>query len=310
MTTHQLPYDARQLPVTVLGLGPMGLALATAFLDHGHPTTVWNRTAAKADSLVPRGARIAATAAEAVAASPLTVVCVLDYAAVRSIIAPAADALKGRAVVNLTADSPDQARAMAAWAAGQGIDYLDGAIVTPTTTIGGPGAAVLYSGPQTVFAAHRPTLSSIGGTSLHLGTDAGRAASYEVALLDIFWTTMSGVTHALALARAEGVELRELAPLVRSGMQALPDIAAGYAERIAAGEHPGDRSSILSAAAGMEHVIHAARVHGLNTQVLGSAWDITRRAVDAGHGDEGFSRMADLLTAEPGATAEPEQDPA
>lgn len=33
--------------VTVLGLGPMGAALASAFLAAGHPTTVWNRTPAE-----------------------------------------------------------------------------------------------------------------------------------------------------------------------------------------------------------------------------------------------------------------------
>ncbi len=43
-------------PVTVLGLGALGKALATAFLTNGHPTTVWNRTADKADPLVALGA--------------------------------------------------------------------------------------------------------------------------------------------------------------------------------------------------------------------------------------------------------------
>ena len=37
-----------QSPVTVLGLGLMGTALATALIKAGHPTSVWNRTTAKA----------------------------------------------------------------------------------------------------------------------------------------------------------------------------------------------------------------------------------------------------------------------
>lgn len=48
--THDSP-----APVTVLGLGPMGQALAGAFLGKGHSTTVWNRTAARGDALVARG---------------------------------------------------------------------------------------------------------------------------------------------------------------------------------------------------------------------------------------------------------------
>ena len=43
-------------PVTVIGLGPMGRAMAAAFLAAGQPTTVWNRTAGKADELLARGA--------------------------------------------------------------------------------------------------------------------------------------------------------------------------------------------------------------------------------------------------------------
>ncbi|MER6901101.1 NAD(P)-binding domain-containing protein, partial [Amycolatopsis sp. NPDC000740] len=42
-------------PVTVVGLGSMGRALAGAFLAAGHPTTVWNRTPDKAAPLVAGG---------------------------------------------------------------------------------------------------------------------------------------------------------------------------------------------------------------------------------------------------------------
>ncbi|MER5644443.1 NAD(P)-binding domain-containing protein [Streptosporangium sp. NPDC002524] len=86
--------------MTVIGLGAMGKALAGAFLDNGHPTTVWNRTAGKGRELAGRGATEAATAAEAIAASPVVVVCVLDYDAVREVLgapvpvpAPAASGL-------------------------------------------------------------------------------------------------------------------------------------------------------------------------------------------------------------------------
>ncbi|MER5301781.1 NAD(P)-binding domain-containing protein [Streptomyces lasiicapitis] len=46
MTTASARTDA-QPAVTVIGLGEMGFTLASAFLDGGHPTTVWNRTPEK-----------------------------------------------------------------------------------------------------------------------------------------------------------------------------------------------------------------------------------------------------------------------
>jgi glutamyl-tRNA reductase len=41
-------------PVTVIGLGNMGLTLAGEFLKGGYQTTVWNRSIEKADPLVEK----------------------------------------------------------------------------------------------------------------------------------------------------------------------------------------------------------------------------------------------------------------
>lgn len=53
---------------------------------------------------------MAATVAEAVAASPVAVVCVLDYAAMHDILDPQAGTLAGRTLVNLTNGTPEAAR--------------------------------------------------------------------------------------------------------------------------------------------------------------------------------------------------------
>ncbi|PWU55865.1 dehydrogenase [Micromonospora sp. S4605] len=278
-------------PVTVLGLGPMGSALAGALLAAGHPTTVWNRTAARADQLVERGARRAASVEEAVRASPLVLACVVDYTAVRGIVEPAADALRGRTLVNLTADTPQRAREMADWAARHGIAYLDGAIMTPAPTIGGPAALVLYSGPEQTWHAHRATLADLGGDAQWLGADPARAAGYDVALLDVFWTAMSGIAHAFALARAEKIRAADLAPYARGIGGLLPDLIDDLARRLDADDHVADVSSIASATAGMAHIIDAAEGHGIDASVLRAAHAVAGRAIGAGHGDDDFSRL-------------------
>ncbi|MDT3396556.1 NAD(P)-binding domain-containing protein [Streptomyces sp. B1866] len=293
--TNEPLHGPDRTPVTVLGLGPMGRSLAAAFLRAGHRTTVWNRSPGKADALVAQGAVRADTAADAAAASPLVVVCVVDYDAVRAITGAAADALKGRTLVNLTADTPARARETAAWAAGRGIDYLDGSVMTPVHTVGTPAALVLYSGPHDLFAAHRPALAALGGTATHLGADPGRAAAYDVALLDVFWTAMSGIVHAFALAATEDIGARELAPYAQGIGGLLPAVIDTFAQAVDAGEHPGDASSVRSAAAGMEHVVHAAQAHGLDTGVLGAALAVARRAVGEGRGDDGFSSLVEVL---------------
>jgi 3-hydroxyisobutyrate dehydrogenase-like beta-hydroxyacid dehydrogenase len=293
MTSHP-----QHSAVTVLGLGPMGRALAGAFLEAGLRTTVWNRTPGRAQELVERGAVSARSPQEAVAASTLTVVCVVNYDAVDAIVRqdPVTAALKGRTVANLTADTPARARDAAAWAAEHGIDYLDGAIMTPTTTIGTPGAVFLHSGPEELYRRHQPVLDALGGTHTHLGTDVGRAAAYDIALLDVFWTAMAGYAHALAVAKAEAVTARELAPFAAGIATILPPIFEQSAAEVDDGRFPGDGNPIVSAASSMAHIVHTAEAHGIDAGVMRAAEGLARRAIGRGHGADGFLRITELMS--------------
>lgn len=267
--------------ITVLGLGPMGYALAEAFAKAGHPTTTWNRTATRP---TPPGTTRAASAAEAVAASPLTVVCLIDYDATRAVLAQAADELKGRHLVVLTSGSPASARELAAWAADHGITYTDGAIMTPTESIGTDAAVVLHSGQQVDMAA-------LGGTQRYLGEDPGRAAGYDVALLDLFWTSVAGVIHAFAMARAENIPATELAPLAKGIGELIPWVIDEIGERVEADRHDDGSSNLASAAAGMAHIIESAEAHKIDASVLRAAHALATRAIEAGHGTDDVSRL-------------------
>ncbi|MFF3347260.1 NAD(P)-dependent oxidoreductase [Streptomyces sp. NPDC002779] len=287
-----------QSAVTVLGLGPMGRALAGAFLDAGVATTVWNRTPGRDRDLVARGARSTATAAEAVAAAPLTVVCVVNYDASDAILRQdeVTDALKARTVVNLTADSPDRARDTAGWAAAHGIRYLDGAIMTPAPSIGTPEAVFILSGPKDLYERHQPVLSTLGGAHTHLGEDIGRAAAYDIALLDLFWTAMAGYAHALAVARAEGVTARELAPFAQGIGAILPPLFAEFAGDTDDGTYSGEINPITSAVSSMAHIVHTAESHGIDASLMRVVEGQARRVVAEGHGADGYLRVTELLT--------------
>jgi 3-hydroxyisobutyrate dehydrogenase-like beta-hydroxyacid dehydrogenase len=116
----------------------MGSALARALLHNGDRVTVWNRTSAKAEPLVRDGAVLAPSAASAVSASPVVLVCVEDYNVTRSILGTeeVASAFSGGVLVQLTSGSPQEARDSEVWARERGIDYLDGAIMATPSQIG------------------------------------------------------------------------------------------------------------------------------------------------------------------------------
>jgi 3-hydroxyisobutyrate dehydrogenase-like beta-hydroxyacid dehydrogenase len=264
----------------------MGRALASAFAAAGHPTTVWNRTPRDP---VP-GTAAAASAADAVRAGQVVVACLRDYDAVHAVLDPVTG-WDGRTLVNLTSGRPQEAERTAARAARRGARYLDGAVLTPAPSIGTPAAAVLLSGPAPVAAEAR-ALDALGGTVRHVGPQPGRAAAHEMALLDLFATAVHGVVHAFALGAAEGVAAGELAPLAAGIGSLLPEMAIRFARQIEAGEHPGEPSTIGSAAAGIDHVLAAAAAHGLDTGALRAARGLVRRSIRAGHGEQGLSRLA------------------
>ncbi|MFF5970456.1 NAD(P)-dependent oxidoreductase [Streptomyces sp. NPDC012769] len=291
------PQPAPERSVTVIGLGPMGRALAGAFVAAGVRTTVWNRTPGRDRELIERGAIGAASAAEAVAASPLTVACLVNYDATDAVLRQedVTAALKGRTLVNLSADVPERARDTGRWAGEHGIAYLDGAIMTPTPTIGTPAAVFLHSGPADLYGEHRPVLDALGGTHTHLGEDVGRAAAFDIALLDIFWTAMTGYGHALALAGAEGISPRELAPFAQGIGAILPPVFQEWAEDMESGAFSGEGNPLTSAVSTMAHVVHASESHGIDASVMRAAEGIARRTVALGHGADGFSRIAEFL---------------
>ncbi|TDC78919.1 NAD(P)-dependent oxidoreductase [Streptomyces hainanensis] len=284
-------------PITVLGLGNLGSALAGALLDRGHPTTVWNRTAGRADPLVARGARRATTVAEAVAASPLVVVCVLDYDAASALLAPAADVLADRTLVNITSGTPEPVRELAAWATGHGARYLDGAVYAVPQTIGTPEAFVLYSGSREAFDATRGVLDPALGAGTLVGTDPTLASVQDMAVLSAMYGLFGGFFHSLALARTAGITAADITvPLVRwltSAVATLPD----FARDIDSGDYTTDTSTIDINRAGLAAILTAGRERGLDDRLLAPVLDLYERQAAQGHGTSSMARAFESLDA-------------
>lgn len=283
--------------VSVLGLGAMGHALAARFLRQGHAVTVWNRTPGKADTLVSSGAREAGTAAEAVAAGELTIMCVLDYAASEAVIESAASALPGRALVNLTNGTPAQARAAGERIVGLGATYLDGGIMATPPMIGGEHALVLYSGSKSTFDAHAVLLGELGVAN-YLGDDAGLASLHDLALLSGMYGVFAGFFQASAMVASEGIGatsfLKLLAPWMTAMMGELPD----YAEKIDTGQHGLHVVSNLGMqTASLDNILTASREQGVADDLLVPLLELFRRRVDAGLGNEDISGVVELIRA-------------
>ena len=276
--------------VTVVGLGPMGQALTAALLDAGYRTTVWNRTEDKARAVRDRGAVWAPSPADALRASDVTLINVVDHDAVDAVLAAAGDAVDGRTVVGLSSDTPDRARQTAKLVVDAGGRYLDGAIMTPTDTIGTDSASVLFAGPERLFTDHRDVFAALG-TPTWLGEDYGRAAAFDMSLLDLFWTSVGGFQHALAVAGANGITPVELLPHALGIVDILNPIFSEIAERVEADRHGDASAPVSSVAASVRHLIAASHDAGIDAGLLETFRGYVDAAVSAGHGSDEISRI-------------------
>ncbi|MFC4118570.1 NAD(P)-dependent oxidoreductase [Nonomuraea zeae] len=281
--------------VTVIGLGLMGQALAQAFLAKGHATTVWNRSAGKAEQLAAQGAVRADSARAAAGASPLVVVCVSDHQAVRELLDPLEDVLAGRVLVNLTSGTSEQARETARWAERRGIDYLDGVIMDVPQGIGTAGAVLYYSGPRPAFDRHEPTLRSLGEGTVYLGADHGLSSLYDMAMLTMMWSILNGFLHGAALLGTADVPAATFAPAVVKGMSTVAEWLPGYGAQIDSGKYPALDSTVDTHLAAMEHLVHESEALGVSAELPRFVKALADRAVAGGHGGEGYAAMIELF---------------
>ncbi|MFF5899143.1 NAD(P)-dependent oxidoreductase [Streptomyces argenteolus] len=282
-------------PVTLLGLGVMGTALARTWLAAGHPLTVWNRTPARATPLAAEGARVADTAAEAVAANALVVVCLLDDTSVDKVLA--GTDLTDKDVVNLTTSTPAQARARAEWARQRGARYLDGGIMAVPPMIGVPeaGGYVFYSGSPELFERHQQTLAVPAGTT-YVGENAGFAALHDVALLSAMYGMFAGSAHAFALIRNEDIDPEALAPLLADWLVAMAPAVHQTAEQLRSGDYTkGVVSNLAMQVAGTPTFLSTAEQQGVSPELLSPYFELMRRRLAEGSGEEDLTGVIDLL---------------
>ncbi|MCC3377382.1 NAD(P)-dependent oxidoreductase [Cohnella sp. REN36] len=297
--------EAPPAPVTVVGLGKMGKALTSALLKQGHPVTVWNRSAGRADEMVRQGATAATGIDAAISASPLIIVCVTDYAGAHGILAPFGPLLAGRTLVNLSNGTPEQARRMAEWAAALGADYVDGGIMAIPPMISRPEALILYSGSERAFERHRRAFDAFG-TSMYLGGDPGLAPLFDLALLSAMYGMFGGYFHALAMVGADNVPAVDFTRLVIPWLHAMIAGFPRMAESVDSGDHATDISSLDINDVGFDNLIEASRGQGVRLDLVAPLQALVRRGVAEGYSSDGLSRLAVLLRqpAEPEADAE------
>jgi 3-hydroxyisobutyrate dehydrogenase-like beta-hydroxyacid dehydrogenase len=284
--------------VAVLGLGAMGTALATGFLRAGHPTTVWNRTRQRGEGLVKLGAAPADSVDEAVVAAGLVVVSLLDASAVFEVLNQVPQ-LEGRTVINLTSTTPEQAERISTAVIERGGSAVIGAVMVTPPMVATDDAVVLYSGDRSAFDEHRATLAALGGEATWVGDEPGAASLLDLAMLDLFYGSVTAFIHAVALARVKGMSAGEFLPFAQRMFDLAALTATELAEDVDSLRYPGDENNLAMMLRSAEHLVEVSIAEELDPAVPETTRRLMQAAVDAGHAGEGYGRIIKHLHAPP-----------
>jgi 3-hydroxyisobutyrate dehydrogenase-like beta-hydroxyacid dehydrogenase len=285
------------LEASVIGLGTMGSTLTRLLLQKGYHVTVWNRTIAKAKSLVQAGAVLAPNVAAAISASPIIVICVHDYPATHQILdtKAVAAALAGRILIQLSTGSPQEARDSEMWVREQGADYLDGAIQAAPSQMGRSDTPILISGAVAAFQSSEPLLKILGGNVMYLGEKVGSASAMDLATLSYIYGAIVGFLHGARICEAEGFRVDTYGSIVADIAPSFGEFLKHEGAVIQTGNYAVSESPLKISVEATERLVQTAQAAQINAEFPTFAAGLFKRAMAAGYGDEEAAALVKVL---------------
>ncbi len=286
------------MQLTVLGLGQMGAGMSRHLLATGFSLKVWNRTAARAEVLAAAGAVVEKNPAAAVNGADAVLLSLSDAEAVDAALFGAdgaAAAIKpGVAVINTSTVSPVYAAGLARRLAGDGIVYLDTALLGNPQQASEGQVRVIVAGTPIDVAAFRPVLDALGKQVVHVGP-AGQAATTKLVFNALLGAQLAALGEAVAYGVRAGLSYELLlAAIASSGFSSkVMSFRAGLAQR----RHY-DPAAFRTAlmAKDLALVLADAERHGVGTPLLRAAEAHFRDVIDGGNGDLDAAVLIEHLT--------------
>ena len=217
--------------VAILGTGRMGAAMARRVAAAGHDLVVWNRTERSAQillgSLAAGCARVARTAADAVAGRAVVLSMLADGAATREVILDSSvlDALAAGAVVcDLATSGVATAVALRERLAQAAIAYVDAPVSGSVPAVNAGTLLVMASGEPAAIATVEPVLRAFARKVLRVG-DAGTGQAMKLAVNLVVHDLNAAISEALILAESAGIPRDSAYDVLQDSVVAAPFVA-------------------------------------------------------------------------------------
>jgi 3-hydroxyisobutyrate dehydrogenase-like beta-hydroxyacid dehydrogenase len=284
--------------VAFIGLGRMGHGMAGRYLDAGFSVAVWNRSKAKAEDLIARGALWAASPAEAAVGADAVVTMVADDEASSAVWLGkdgAATTMKlGALAIECSTVSHQHALDMARELRGRGLIYIDCPVTgLPQAAASGKLTLLVGAEPADLDRA-KPYLAPIGDVVRHFGA-VGTGTVLKLINNLMGAVQIASLAEGIAMAEQAGLDMKLVAEALATGAVASPQVIR-HSKRMVARDFSG--ASFTSALRHKDAVYAVALAETLlaDSPLLGRAAVEAYARSKAAMPDDDEGRMIEIVS--------------
>jgi len=278
-----------------IGLGHMGIPMATNLLKAGYPLTVYNRTPEKAAPLTELGAHLAESPAAVMERCDVIFTMVSDDQAVEQVYhgpdGLLARPAPGKIAVDMSTVSPETSRALAARCQERSVAFLDAPVSGSVQPARDGQLVILVGGDEAAFQKVKPLFDVLGKMALHLG-ETGSGSKAKLAINLLLGITVQGIAEAVLFAREQGIAPEQMMTIINESAVGT-GISRGKTGAILAGEFP--------AAFPLKHMakdLRLVRQTGASFPLAESVYGSYQAALQDGLGDEDVMAIIRFLSGE------------
>jgi 3-hydroxyisobutyrate dehydrogenase-like beta-hydroxyacid dehydrogenase len=286
--------------VTVIGLGGMGSALASALLDAGYPVTVWNRTAAKAAPLVEAGASQADSVSAAIAASPTIITCINSHSDTHTMLAERSDEIAGKQFIELTTGNAEEATALREMAEDNNAECVVGAICSYPSGIGKEGTCILVAGAEEVWRQNEAIIRAMGPASDFIGENVASLAALFAALFLPRQGFMFGMIYGALIAERAGISAEAYFKQVPTSQKVVGDYVKVATETICSGDFSNRGASLNVYEAAIKDMMVTFEQFGVPADLPKLMHKLVEQGIAAGQGDEELPSLIKIFREQTG----------
>lgn len=219
-----------------LGTGLLGSGFVEAALARSLRVRAWNRTAAKLDPLVAKGALACASAAECVKGAERVHLCLSDDQSVEAVLEEVLPSLaRGVPLVDHTTVTPAGARERAKKLGAMGVAYISAPVFMGPVNARQSTGRMLCAGPTPVLESLAPALAAMTGDLVRLGEDHGVPTALKLVGNAMIIGVAGCLADAFALGQGAGIAPEDVQKFVTGFPFA--NIVAGRGARMIQGDY-------------------------------------------------------------------------